>query len=127
MQKMTLGSFLFWLAVVIIVPALVIHFTLGRKGGHRMLEKRGMTRDEVRDLPLHMLKKRTEWNLRGSAAAMIGLFGAAALYPLACYVGLPLNVFGIAEEKLPVYTAGGIVLLIVLGPALLRRLRGDRD
>ncbi len=72
-----------------------------------------------------MLKKRTIWNLKGSAAAIVGLVIALALYPVGCLVGLPINIFGISDEKLIFYTAGAIVLLVTLGPTLYRKLRQE--
>ena len=62
MNDWTLGSFLFWLAAVILVPAIIVHFTLGRKGGHHLLEKDGLSNNEISNLPYDMLRKRTIWN-----------------------------------------------------------------
>ena len=50
---------------------------------------------------------------------------ALVLYPLGCLIGLPINVFGISEQKLTFYIAGVVVLLITLGPAVYRKWRGD--
>lgn len=61
MNDWTLGSFLFWLAVAIFVPAIIVHFTLGRKGGHRLYDKDNLSKDEIRNLPFDMLRKRTIW------------------------------------------------------------------
>lgn len=126
MSHWTLGSFLFWLAIAIFVPAIVAHFTLGRKGGHRLFERDNLSADEIRNLPLEMLKRRTVWNLKGSAATLVGLLIALALYPAGCLLGLPINVFGISQAKLVLCTAGAVVLLVAAGPALLRKLRGER-
>lgn len=125
MNDWTFGSVLFWLVVAILVPGIIVHFTLGRKGGHHLFDKDGLSEDEIRNLPLHMLQKRTTWNLKGSAATIIGLAVAMALYPLGCLIGLPINIFGISDEKLVLYTAGVIVLLITLGPTLYRKWRED--
>ena len=125
MNDWTLGSFLFWLAVAIFVPAIIVHFTLGRKGGHRLFDKDKLSKDEIRSLPFDMLRKRTIWNLKGSAAAIVGLAVALALYPLGCLIGLPINIFGISDEKLIIYAAGAVVLTITLGPALYRKWRGE--
>lgn len=121
MNAWTLESFLFWLAVVIIVPAIIVHFTLGRKGGHHIFNKDNLSREELRNLPFDMLKKKTTRNLKGSAAAIIGLVVALALYPLGCLTGLPINIFGISDEKLVFYAAGAIILIITLGPAIYRK------
>ena len=123
MKDWTLGTFLFWLLVAIVVPGIVIHFALGRRGGHRLFDKDGMSADEVRRLPLDMTKRRIGWQLRGSAAALAALALVAALYPLACLLGLPVNLFGIANDKLLWWLAGVVVLAITLGPALLRKWR----
>jgi hypothetical protein len=125
MNEWTIGSFLFWLVVAILVPGVIVHFTLGRKGGQRLFENQGLSKDEIRNLPLEMVKKRTLWNLKGSTAAFAGLAIAMALYPLGCLIGLPINVFGISDEKLIIYLAGVVVLLITLGPALYRRWRNE--
>ena len=121
MNNWTLGSFLFWLVVTIFVPAFIVYFTLGRKGGHHLFDKDNLSKDEIRGLPFDMLRKRTIWNLKGSAAAMTGLAVALALYPFGCLVGLPINIFGISDEKLIYYAAGAAVLIITLCPALYRK------
>lgn len=121
MNNWTFGSFLFWLVVAILVPAIIIHFTLGRKGGHHLFDQDNPSSDEIRELPFDMLKKKMIWNLKGSAAAIVGLALALALYPLGCLIGLPINIFGLSDEKLIYYAAGAIVLLITLGPALYRK------
>ncbi len=125
MNDWSLGSFLFWLAVVILVPAIIIHFTLGRKGGHHLFDNDNLSNGEIRNLPFDMLLKRTIRNLKGSAAAMVGLVIALTLYPLGCLIGLPINIFGISDEKLIFYVAGAIVLIITLGPALYRKWRDE--
>jgi len=125
MNDWTLGSFLFWLAVAIFVPAIIVHFTLGRKGGHHLFDKDNLSKDEIRNLPFDMLRKRTIWNLKGSVAAIVGLLVVMALYPLGCLMGLPINVFGISDEKLILYAVGVIVLMITLGPTLYRKWRGE--
>ena len=125
MNDWTLGSFLFWLAVAIFVPAIIIHFTLGRKGGHRLFDKDKLSKEEIRNLPFDMLQKRTIWNLKGSAAAIVGLAVALSLYSLGCLIGLPINIFGISDEKLIFYAVGAVVLLITLGPALYRKWRDE--
>jgi len=125
MNDWTLGSFLFWLAVAIFVPAIIVHFTLGRKGGHHLFDKDNLSKDEIRNLPFDMLRKRTIWNLKGSVAAIVGLLVVMALYPLGCLIGLPINVFGISDEKLILYTCVLIVLIITLGPALYGKWRGE--
>lgn len=125
MNDWALGSFLFWLAVAIFVPAIIVHFTLGRKGGHHLFDKDKLSKDEIRNLPFDMLRKRTIWNLKESAAAIVGLAVALALYPLGCLIGLPIDIFGVSGEKLIIYAAGAIVLTITLGPALYRKWRGE--
>lgn len=125
MNDWTLGSFLFWFALAILVPGVIIHFTLGRKGGHHFFDKDHLTNEQVRNLPFEMVRKRTIWNLKGSAATIIGLAVAMTLYPLGCLIGLPINVFGIPDEKLILFIAGVAVLLITLGPAIHRKWSGD--
>lgn len=125
MNDWSLGSVLFWLLVAILVPGIIVHFTLGRNGGHHLFDKDGLSEDEVRNLPMDMLEKRTLWNLKGAAAAIIGLVFVMVLYPLGCLIGLPINVFGISDEKLIFYAAGVIVLLITLGPTLYRKWREE--
>jgi hypothetical protein len=111
--------------VAICVPAIGIHFTLGRKGGHRLFDKDNLSKDEIRNLPFDMLRKKTIWNLKGSAAAIVSLAVVLALYPLGCLIGLPINIFGIPDEKLTFYAVGAVVLTITLGPALCRKLRDE--
>ncbi len=123
MNDWTLGSFLFWLVVVILVPAVIVRFTLGRKGGHHLFDKDNLSESEIRNLPFDMLRKRTIWNLKGSAAAIVGIGVVLALYPFGCMIGLPINVLGISDEKLVYYAAGAVVLMITLGMALYRKWR----
>lgn len=125
MNNWTLGSFLFWIALAIVVPGVIIHFTLGRKGGHRLFDKDNLSADQIKNLPFEMVRKRTIWNLKGSAATIIGLAVALLLYPVACVVGVPINVFGISDQTLILYAAGAVVLLITLGPAVYRKWHGD--
>ncbi|MRR50403.1 MAG: hypothetical protein EG825_05730 [Rhodocyclaceae bacterium] len=123
MNDWTVGSFLFWLAAAILVPAIIVHFTIGKNGGHRLFEKDDLSKDEIRNLPLEMLRKRTRWNLRGSAAAFFAVAFVMVLYPLGSLIGLPINIFGISDEKLIFYTAAILVLAITLGPAVYRKWR----
>lgn len=125
MNNWTPGSLLFWFAVAIVVPGIIVHFTLGRKGGHHLFDKDNLSADQIKNLPFDMVRKRTIWNLKGSAATIIGLAVGMLLYPIACLVGLPINVFGISDQKLILYAAGAVVLVITLGPAVYRRWHGD--
>jgi hypothetical protein len=121
MNNWSLGSVLFWLVVAIFVPALLVHFTLGRKGGHHLFDKDGLSPEEARNLPFDMLRRRTVWQLKGSAAMLAGLLVVVVLYPLGCLFGLPINVFGISEQKLNMYIIGLVVLGLTLGPSLYRK------
>ena len=91
MSDWSLSSFLMALLVAIFVPALIIHFTLGRNGGHHLFKD--MPKDKVKDLPLEMLRSRLRHQFHGSFATLIGLGVTLALYPLACKLGFPLNIF----------------------------------
>jgi len=125
MNNWTLESFLFWLAVAIFVPAIIIHFTLGRNGGHHLYDNKNLSKDEIRSLPFDMLRKRAIWEMKGSAAIIVGLAVALALYPLGCLVGLPINIFGISDEKLIFYVAGAVALLIIFGAPVYRKWRDE--
>ena len=125
MNNWTLGSFLFWFALAIVVPGVIVHFTLGRKGGHHLFDKDNLSDDQIKNLPFEMVRKRTIWTLKGSAATIIGLGVAIMLYPVACLVGLPINIFGISDQKLIIYAGGVVVVLITLGPAVYRKWGGD--
>ena len=81
MNHWTPGSFFLALAAVILLPALVIHFTLGRKGGHHLFGD--LPREKARDLPFAMLRFNLRNDLRGSLATLAGLGLALAAYPLA--------------------------------------------
>lgn len=123
MHDWTLGSFLFWLLIAIAVPALLVHFTLGRNGGHHLFAKDRLTSEATRKLPLTMLKNTTRWRLKGSAATLLGLMVALVLYPLGCMIGLPINVFGIPDETFVYLVALGVAVLVMLGPVLYRKWR----
>jgi hypothetical protein len=116
----TLGSFLFWLAIAVAVPAIIAHLTVGRKGGHHLLD-RGLSDEEIRQRPFTMFKRRTTRSLRGSAAIAVGMAAALALYPLGCLLGIPINVFGMSDQALMFCVAGAVVLAITLAPAVYRR------
>jgi hypothetical protein len=121
----TLGSFLFWLAIAVAVPAIIAHFTVGRRGGHHLFDRDGLSDEEIRQLPFTMFKRRTIRSLRGSAAVAVGIAAALALYPLGCLLGIPINVFGMSDQALMFCVAGAVVLAITLGPALYRRRRDE--
>jgi len=78
----TLGEFLFWLVLAIFVPATIIHFTLGRNGGHRLFEKDGLTPEEIRDLPCQMLRRKLAWQGRSAFGVLVGLAVALMLYQI---------------------------------------------
>lgn len=123
MNNWSLGSVFFWLVPAIFVPALLVHFTLGRRGGHHLFDKDGLTPEETRKLPLDILRRRIGRQVKGSKAVLAGLLAVAVLYPLGCRLGLPINVFGIPEQKLNIYIIGVVVLGLTLGPALYRKWR----
>lgn len=125
MNDWTLESFLFWLAVAIFVPAIIVHFTLGQNGGHRLYDNKNLSKDEIRSLPFDMLRRRTIREMKGSATIIAGLAVALALYPLGCLLGLPINLFGIPDEKLIFYIAGAVALLIIFGPSVYRKWRDE--
>jgi itaconate CoA-transferase len=123
MNHWTPGSFFLALAAVILLPALVIHYTLGRKGGHHLFGD--LPREKARDLPFAMLRFNLRNDLRGSLATLAGLGLALAAYPLACRLGLPINFLGLSEKQLffAPFLGGGLLVLVVL--SLLRRRRPD--
>ena len=114
MTHWTLGEFLFWLALAIFVPAIIIHFTLGRNGGHRLFEKDGMTPEEIRGLPYQMLRKKLARQGRGAIGVLAGLAVALVLYPLGCLVGMPVNVFGFSDQTLFWLVTGGVIAIAAL-------------
>lgn len=67
------------LLAAIFIPGVLIHFTLGRKGGHHLFEK-SLSQEEVRGLPVSMLSFRLRNNLIGSLAVLIG--GAGVIFIL---------------------------------------------
>lgn len=125
MNNWTPGSFFLWLAAASFVPAVIVHFTVGRKGGHHFYDRDNLSGAEIKKLPLDMMKKRTIWQLKGSVAVIAGLSIVLVLYPLSCLIGLPINMLGIPDEKLIIYATGAIVLLVTLVPALYRKWRDE--
>ncbi|WP_374690756.1 hypothetical protein [Accumulibacter sp.] len=123
MNHWTPGSFFLALAAAILLPALIIHFTLGRKGGHQLFGD--LPREKVRDLPFAMLRFRLRNDLRGSVATLAGIGFALAVYPLACRWGLPINFLGLSERQLVFALVLGGGLLCIAVVALLRRRGRD--
>lgn len=117
MTHWTLGEFLFWLLIAILVPALIVHFTLGRNGGHHLFDKDGLSPKEIRDLPFKMFRRREERKFKSSLALLIGLVAAMVVYPLGCIVGIPINVFGISDQTLFYMIAGGVAVAILFATA----------
>lgn len=114
MENITLGSFLLLLTIVIFIPAIIVHFTLGRNGGHHLYDKLGLSQRQIRDLPIHMLKKRLLWNTNGSLYTFIGLLIAMIIYPLGCLVGLPVNKLGLPDTVLISSIVVSTIFLILL-------------
>lgn len=121
MDNWTPGSFLLALTLAILVPALVVHFTLGRKGGHHLFKD--VPQEKIRDLPFEMMRFKIRNNLRGSLATLAGLGAALALYPLACKLGFPLNVFGLSDQQFTFAVILGVGLLIIVGLAIAGKQR----
>jgi hypothetical protein len=117
MNDFTPASFLFWIAVAVLVPALVVHFTLGRKGGHHLWDGNRLSPDEIRNLPFDMARKRTARSLKSSATAVIGLLLALALYRML------RGVVDVPQGKFLLCVGGAIVLVLVLGPVLHRKFQ----
>lgn len=109
-----LEEFLFWLVLAIYVPALLVHFTLGRNGGHRLFEKDGLTPEEVRALPFQMLSRKLERQGRSAFAVLMGMAVALVVYPLGCLIGLPLNALGLSNQTLFYLIVGGVVVALTL-------------
>lgn len=124
MKDWSPGSLLIAFVLAVLVPALLARFTLGRKGGHHLFDRDGLTPEEIRRLPLEMARRRTVWSIKGLLAALVAFAIVLVGYPLACLIGLPVNVFGISREKLLYALAIAAVLGITLGPALWRKWRG---
>jgi hypothetical protein len=67
------------LLAAIFIPGILVHFTLGRNGGHHLFEK-NLSQEEIKSLPLSMLSFRIRNNLIGSLAVLIG--GAGVFFIL---------------------------------------------
>ena len=67
------------LLAAIFIPGILVHFTLGRNGGHHLFDQ-SLSREEVKNLPFSMLSFRIRNNLIGSLAILIG--GGAVLFIL---------------------------------------------
>jgi hypothetical protein len=118
MPHWTLVSFLAALLLAIFVPALIIHLTIGRKGGHSFFKS--VPKEEMKSLPFKMLNSRIRNQLVGSSATLIGLAIALTLYPLACIIGMPLHKFGLSDNQFVFAVTLGIVLLVRIGFAIYR-------
>lgn len=125
MNNLSLGTLLMWFAIVIFVPAIVIHFTLGRKGGHHLYDDRKLSPEEIRRMPFEMSRRKTIWHLKGAATTIAAVLIVAVGYPLGCLVGLPINALGISDRKLTYFAIIGVVVALTLGPTLYRKWRGD--
>jgi hypothetical protein len=80
------------LVLAVLIPGIIVHFTLGRKGGHHLFEK-DLTKGEIRDLPFSMLTFRTRNNLIGSLVVLLGTATVIYISKIVC------NAFGVTSEK----------------------------
>lgn len=122
MTDWTLGEFAFWLAIAVFVPAILIHFTLGRNGGHHLYDNKNMTPQQIRNLPVDMMVKRVRWGLQGSAMTILAFGILALLYPLGCLLGLPINGWGLSDKAL-LFWIVAVILLVRIGPALYHKMK----
>lgn len=119
---MTTGQTLLALLAAIIVPGLIVHFTLGRQGGHHLFGN--LPPEEAKRLPQKYLDDQLRRQGRGATSTLLALVVALTVYPLACRLGLPLNAWGLSPTQLFWWTAGGVVVLVAL---LRRRWREHSD
>ncbi|MEW5770785.1 MAG: hypothetical protein AB1831_10545 [Pseudomonadota bacterium] len=109
------------LLLVVFIPALLVHFTLGRNGGHHLFKN--VPKEKIRDLPYEMMRSRIRRDLRSSFATLVGLCVALVLYPLGCRLGLPINFLGLSDQALVFYVTVGVGLLILIGYSIRGRGR----
>lgn len=121
MSDWSIGSVLLALLAAIFVPALLVHFTLGRNGGHKLFK--GKTREEIRDMPYEMMRTRVGNRLRSSAATLIGLFVVVVVFPLSCRIGMPINFLGLSDRQLTGMIIMGVVVVALVGLVVLGRRR----
>lgn len=115
------GSVILALLLVVFIPALLVHFTLGRNGGHHLFKN--VPKEKIRDLPYEMMRSRIRRDLRSSFATLVGLCVALVLYPLGCRLGLPINFLGLSDQALVFYVTVGVGLLILIGYSIRGRGR----
>jgi predicted RND superfamily exporter protein len=91
MTHWTPGMFLGALVAVIFIPALVLYFTVGRKGGHHLYDKDNLSPEEIRELPFRVSRKLFFLDIKGTLAALIALAIAGGLYSAAHKAGVHLT------------------------------------
>lgn len=102
MSSWTLGKFLLALLGATFIPAIIIHFTLGRNGGHHLFKGERK--------PFEFARRYHKKKMLGSLYALIGLFFAVALYPLACILGYPMSHFSLNHGQLNTWIIAGAAL-----------------
>lgn len=104
------------LVLAVLIPGIIVHFTLGRKGGHHMFEN-DLSKDEIKNLPISMLAFRTRNNLIGSLVVLLGTATVMYISKIVC------NAFGITSDKDFWIIAGLFSLgyLVLLSLVLLKR------
>jgi hypothetical protein len=80
MEDWSAGQVIVALILAVLVPGIVIHFTLGRNGGHHMFDD--MSPEERRNMPIEMAKRTIKNRLIGGFGVLVGLAVAVGILDL---------------------------------------------
>lgn len=88
MEQWTLSQIILAFVAVIFIPGIIVHFTLGKNGGHHLFDEE-LTPEEIKKLPYTMLYFRTKHKLISSSVLAISLLIILTIQRTFCtFIGL---------------------------------------
>ncbi|HHI79786.1 MAG TPA: hypothetical protein ENK02_07375 [Planctomycetes bacterium] len=114
MSDWPLGFILLAFAGAILIPALVIRFTIGRNGGHHY---------EGLGSAMEFTRRYHQKKMAGSKFALVVLALLLLMYPLSCKLGFAIPSLDLSQGNSDLYVWGALAL----GGAILVRVFRNRS